>query len=71
MLVNQFRKRSFLQGFLRGLNSAVEIYQPYLHVASKRSPMASMRREWEMIGGDFRSVMSRQHGDATRTTSNT
>ena len=64
-LISQFRKHGFLQGFLRGLNSSVEIYQPYPHVATKRSPMASMRRDWEMIGGDFRSVMSREHGDLT------
>lgn len=64
-LIGQFRKRSFLQGFLRGLSSPAEVYQPYRHIAKKRSPMASMRRDWEMIGGDFRSVMSREHGDFT------
>ena len=64
-LINQFRKRSFLQGFLRGLSSPAEIYRPYRHVATKRSPTASMRRDWEMIGGDFRSIIAREHGDAT------
>jgi len=64
-LISQFRKRSFLQGFLRGLSSPAEIYRPYRHVATKRSPTASMRRDWEMIGSDFRSVIARELGDAT------
>jgi hypothetical protein len=63
-LIVHFRKRSFLQGFLRGLSSPAEVYQPYRYVIKKRSPTASMRRDWEMIGGDFRSVISREHGDA-------
>lgn len=56
------RKRGFLQGFLRGLNAPVEIYRPREYVTNTDSPTLSMRSDWERIGNDFRSVMSREYG---------
>lgn len=57
-----YRKRGFLQGFLRGLNSPSEIFRSQVYATGVRSPMMSMQQEWEAIGDDFRSVMSHEYG---------
>jgi hypothetical protein len=57
-----YRKRSFLQGFLRGLSSASEIFRPQEYATQIRSPVMSMQQDWKAIGDDFRSVMSREYG---------
>jgi hypothetical protein len=57
-----YRKRGFLQGFLRGLNSPREIFRTQEYATGMRSPMVSMQQDWQAIGDDFRSVMSREYG---------
>ena len=60
-----YRKRGFLQGFLRGLTSPGEIFRSREYATGLRSPMMSMRQDWEAIGDDFRTVMSREYGGTT------
>jgi len=57
-----YRKRGFLQGFLRGLSSPSEIFRSQVYATGVRSPMMSMQQEWKAIGDDFRSVMSHEYG---------
>jgi hypothetical protein len=57
-----YRKRGFLQGFLRGLSSPCEIFRSQDYATGMRSPMMSMQEDWNAIGHDFRSVMSREYG---------
>jgi hypothetical protein len=57
-----YRKRGFLKGFLRGLNSPSEIFRSQEYAPRMRSPMMSMQQDWKAIGDDFRSVMSREYG---------
>jgi hypothetical protein len=61
------RRRGFLQGFLRGLNSASEIFRSQEYATGMRSPMISMQQDWKAIGDDFRSVMSHEYGGTTST----
>jgi hypothetical protein len=58
-----YRKRGFLQGFLRGLNSPSEIFRSQVY--GVRSPMMPMEQEWKAIGDDFRSVMSHEYGSTS------
>jgi hypothetical protein len=57
-----YRKRGFLKGFLKGLNSPCEIFRSQDYAMGMRSPMMSMQQDWEAIGDDFRSVMSHAYG---------
>jgi hypothetical protein len=59
------RKRGFLQGFLRGLNSCSEIFRTRARVISSDSPMMAMQRDWQSIGNDFRAVMPPHEYGAT------
>jgi hypothetical protein len=57
-----YRRRGFLQGFLRGLNSSSELFRSQVYATGVRSSMMSMQQEWKAIGDDFRSVMSHEYG---------
>lgn len=43
-------------GFLRGLNSAAEVFAPYSR-GRERSLLGQMRSDWNRLGGDLRTVL--------------
>jgi hypothetical protein len=59
------RKRGFLQGFLRGLNSCSEIFRSRPARDEQRLADDGMRRDWQSIGNDFRAVMPPHEYGAT------
>lgn len=56
----------FASGFLRGLGAPAYLYSRSSYDRpSERSDLERMRSDWRRIGGDFRTAVSRAHGEAT------
>ena len=62
--MNRQSRFSFVRGFIRGLQSPTDVYRAHSY-GVKTTALNSMRSDWERIGADFKTVMTRQHGDKT------
>jgi hypothetical protein len=58
-------KLGFVHGLFRGLSSPAEVYLPLHYPEHQRAALEQMRSDWERIGGDFKTVISREYGEST------
>lgn len=59
-------RSSFVRGFLRGLAAPAEIYGRYdVRMPAAASVGEALRSDWNRVGGDLRSAVTRANGEAT------
>jgi uncharacterized membrane protein len=56
-------KLGFINGLFRGLSSPAEVYLPLHYPENTHTALEQMRSDWERIGGDFKTVISREYGE--------